>query len=374
VILFSLSVKAQVNLVMNPSFEQIDTCPYNLDQVYFAPPWNGLFSPELFNSCAPTGCSVPMNFIGYQNAHSGNGYVGLGAYGYYYNGSCPDCREYVRGQLYDTLKPGHRYCIEFYVSRADASFWAVNRLGLYIGRSPVPDDAQGDTISVIPQIEFNPDSIFLDTMNWVRISGEFVASGGEGFIAIGNFYDDDETDTISHLGSSIVAYYYIDDVAVYEIADCVTGNDVTICYKDSIQLGTAPTPGVSYLWLPTYGLNNPNISNPTASPDTTITYTLSQMECDVVSTSAVTVTVDQGCHTAPAIVIPTILYGDQELFIFGLEANSNLEIFDVAGRLIYSEFDYQNGFWSTNLAAGIYVARLTRPNGEQIGQKFCVVR
>jgi len=359
---------------MNPSFEQIDTCPYNADQVHFASPWNGLFTPDYYNACSTGGNSVPYNTTGYQFAHSGNAYVGLGAYGYYYNGSCPDCREYIRGQLYDTLKRGRRYCIEFYVSLSDYSFWAVNRLGLYISTSPVPDDAQGDTISVIPQIQYDTTMILSDTMNWIKISGVYTASGGEGFIAIGNFYDDDQTDTLSHLGSFIWAYYFIDDVAVYEISDCIAGNNVTICYKDSIQLGTASAPGVSYLWLPTYGLDNPNISNPTASPDTTITYTLSQMECDVVSTSAVTVTVDQGCHTAPAIVIPTVLYGDQELFIFGLEANSNLEIFDVAGRLIYSEFDYQNGFWSTNLAAGMYIARLTRPNGELVAQKFCVVR
>ncbi|HTF03498.1 MAG TPA: hypothetical protein VK826_05705, partial [Bacteroidia bacterium] len=92
-ILFSLPLKAQVNLVMNPSFEQIDTCPYNADQVHFASPWNGLFTPDYYNACSTGGNSVPYNTTGYQFAHSGNAYVGLGAYGYYYNGSCPDCRE-----------------------------------------------------------------------------------------------------------------------------------------------------------------------------------------------------------------------------------------------------------------------------------------
>ncbi|HTF04691.1 MAG TPA: T9SS type A sorting domain-containing protein [Bacteroidia bacterium] len=318
--------------------------------------------------------SVPSNWTGYQSAHTGNGYAGLTAYAYYYNGSNVNGREYIRGQLYDTLKPGRRYCIEFYASLSDSSFWAVNRLGLYISQSPVPDDAQGDTISVIPQIEFNSASVFTDTMNWIRISGEFIATGGEGFIAIGNFYADSDTDTISHLGNWIWAYYYIDDVAVYEIAHCVAGNNATICYRDSIQLGIIPTPNVLYSWSPTYGLSDPAMANPMASPDTSIVYTLTQIECDVVSTSSITVTIDRGCHTASAIVIPTMLHGDQNIFISGLETNSKFELYDDRGRLIYSAEDYQNDFWSTNLAAGIYIARLTRPDGEQIAKKICVVR
>ena len=359
---------------MNPGFELIDSCPYTQDQVSFAPPWSGQASPELYNSCATQfTCTVPVNWTGSQYAHSGNGYVGLSVYNYYYNG-VDNRREYIRGQLYDTLKPGDRYCIEFYASRSDSSFWAINRLGLYISVSPTLDDGQGDTIDVTPQIAYDTSSILVDTTSWVRISGEFIANGGEGFITIGNFYPDSETDTLGNLGNFIWAYYYIDDVSVYEISDCIAGNDVSICFQDSILLGVPAQPNIVYSWFPTFGLSNPNISNPTASPDTTITYTLTQMECDAVSTSSVTVTVDHGCHSAPTIIIPSILFGNQNLFISGLESNSKLELFDERGRLVFSQEDYQNDFWSTNLAQGMYVARLTRPNGETLQQKVGVVR
>ncbi|HTF04692.1 MAG TPA: T9SS type A sorting domain-containing protein [Bacteroidia bacterium] len=373
-IAFWASAKAQVNLVPNPSFEILDTCPYNLDQLHFASPWfspNGN-TPDLFNGCSTVG--MPQNAAGWQMPRTGNGYAGMGIYNYYYNGSNINMREYIAAPLLDTLKAGKKYCVEFYASRSDSSFWAINRLGLYLSVPPIPNDNQGETINVTPQIFFDTNQILIDDTSWVRVSEIFTANGGERYLYIGNFYGDSQTDTLSHLGIVVSAYYYIDDVAIYEIADCVAGSNTTICYKDSIQLGTAPTPGVSYLWLPAYGLNNPNISNPTASPDTTITYTLSQMECDVVSTSAVTVTVDHGCHTASAIVIPTMLHGDQNIFISGLEKNSKFELYDDRGRLIYSAEDYQNDFWSTNLAAGIYIARLTRPDGEQIAKKICVVR
>ncbi len=50
--------------------------------------------------------------------------------------------------------------------------------------------------------------------------------------------------------------------------------DTTICRNDTIQLGTLPIPGATYLWKPSNGLSNPNISNPILSPDSTRTYTL----------------------------------------------------------------------------------------------------
>jgi hypothetical protein len=65
--------------------------------------------------------------------------------------------------------------------------------------------------------------------------------------------------------------------------------------------------------------------------------------------------------------------GNQQVFISGLEANSNVEIFDARGRLVYSTVDYQNDFWTAGLAYGVYTLRLTRPNSEIIAQKFCVV-
>jgi hypothetical protein len=48
------------------------------------------------------------------------------------------------------------------------------------------------------------------------------------------------------------------------------GNDDTICKGASVLLNASG--GLTYAWSPTTGLNNPNISNPAASPDTTTTY------------------------------------------------------------------------------------------------------
>ena len=54
-----------------------------------------------------------------------------------------------------------------------------------------------------------------DTLNWVLISGEFIAAGGERFITIGSFKSNAQTafDTTSW-GTDPRAYYYVDDVSV----------------------------------------------------------------------------------------------------------------------------------------------------------------
>ncbi len=170
------------------------------------------------------------------------------------------------------------------------------------------------------------------------------------------------------------AYYYLDDISVYEIADCNAGNNTTICFKDSLQLGTFSDSIATFLWQPSNGLSNPAIGNPKASPFAATTYTLTQTQCNIVSTSTVTVTVEHDCNSAPNIFIPTIFYGNENLFVSGLESNSMLEIFDARGRLIFSAADYQNDFWTYELDAGIYFVRLTMSDGEVMRQKFCVVK
>lgn len=47
-----------------------------------------------------------------------------------------------------------------------------------------------------------------------------------------------------------------------------------ICQNTSVQIGTTPSAGNTYVWSPTTGLSNPNISNPIAAPTATTFYTL----------------------------------------------------------------------------------------------------
>jgi hypothetical protein len=56
-----------------------------------------------------------------------------------------------------------------------------------------------------------------DSVNWVAVSGTFIANGGEQYLTLGNFRDESHT-MKQYLGGSgslnLEAYYYIDDVYV----------------------------------------------------------------------------------------------------------------------------------------------------------------
>jgi hypothetical protein len=60
-----------------------------------------------------------------------------------------------------------------------------------------------------------------------------------------------------------------------EIFSAEAGNDVTICKHDSVRIGEQLHAGfgnITISWYPKKGLNNPNIAEPIASPDTTRMY------------------------------------------------------------------------------------------------------
>ncbi len=85
------------------------------------------------------------------------------------------------------------------------------------------------------------------------------------------------------------------------------GADITICLGSSTILNGSG--GVTYLWSPATGLNNPNIANPIATPTVTTTYTLSVTNAaGCQATDVVTITTEQltvDLNTAPSTCTST---------------------------------------------------------------------
>ena len=74
-----------------------------------------------------------------------------------------------------------------------------------------------------------------------------------------------------------------------------------MCIRDRCN-GTAAflnaTGGVSYVWSPATGLNNPNIANPIATPTQTTTYTVTATSSDgCIGTDIVTVSIGGSCDS-----------------------------------------------------------------------------
>src|SRR5690606_34959539 len=120
------SLKGQ-NLVPNPGFEDITTCP-GPNEVNNALPWTSatVGTPDLFNICdVENGVSVPSNWQGNQEPHSGNGYAGF----YVFNSFALHFKEYIQASLLAPMEAGEVYWVSFYVSLSDNSMYALDGNG-----------------------------------------------------------------------------------------------------------------------------------------------------------------------------------------------------------------------------------------------------
>ncbi len=224
-------LKAQFNLVPNPSFETYTSCPTSLGKIKFATPWDLAIwnnSSDYFNSCNPSGwSSVPSNLFGFQYPRTGNAYAGIATYSW--NVVPNNAREYIQVELLDSLEAGIEYCLNFFVSPGDSCRRVSNDFGAYFSTSLIVDSCGGlpyCNLPFQPQIE-NPSTNDLNDRNsWIEISGSFVASGGEKFLILGNFKDTStSTATLtgwSNIQSLAHTYYYIDDVLLAP-CDSITG-------------------------------------------------------------------------------------------------------------------------------------------------------
>ena len=208
--------KAQ-NIIPNPSFEVYDTCPNNLDQIRFAIGWSSYRNtPDYFNSCSPNGgySGIPLNKFGFQYPRTGNAYAGF----FSIHTTAFNYREYIGIQLNQALIIGHKYYGAFFVNRVTDTNGqnkniATNKLGMRfstleysnVNPSPINNYAQIYT-----------DSIITDTLNWVKISGFFIADSAYQFLSIGNFFSDSVTTSIKFDSTATGSYYFLDDISLID--------------------------------------------------------------------------------------------------------------------------------------------------------------
>lgn len=260
------NISAQQNLIYNGDFELYSSCPAGGSSPFSLPyeitkclGWDAptYATSDYFNVCNNSiggGVGIPSNDIGYQNTHSGNAYCGFYAYARS-GGGCSGSTfwwEYIQGRFTQPLTAGHIYNIGFYVSLADGSNTAVKQLGFYISNTAVGNNCSPAPLSYNPQITNTGSGYLSDTMNWVLISGNYTALGGEQYITIGNFKDSVTTDTLilSPLqpGDESTSYYYIDRGSSIDITDT---NTIAKCSVHQLKAPNIFTPnldGINDVW------------------------------------------------------------------------------------------------------------------------------
>ena len=363
--LCSVGGRGQVNLVMNPSLEIYDSCPYNWDQINFVRHWSSIDTfhswynpnisdgrPDYCNSCANGiyNVGIPINNYFMHAARTGNGMAQVQMF---YDESVQPGeykRDYLQGRFIHSLIAGKNYCISFYVALEQASEYAINHIGAYL------DDGSIDTAintSGYIQNQYTPQildtSIIYDTLNWVKIEGSFTAIGNEKFITIGNFSDIFHTSYVIYdnwqLASSF-SWYLVDDVSVIESdTKALAWNTDTLHkgYLDSILIGRDETiPGIRWyrdgvlidtlhagIWIKDDTLGSYH------------TYILSQTLCGLTTYDTVLVSVElvsSGINKISPqneiLIYPNPI--SNELNIANAPSGTSIKVYDVVGRLVYS--------------------------------------
>lgn len=230
---------AQQNLVPNGSFENVNNLPLNWisSKSEFAQCFNDWYmpsngTPDLFNLNLPisykTSCfSTSDNAVGQQPPSDGDNMVGI----YAYDDGLPSYREYLQIKLKSKLQIGKTYIVSMNVSLADKSSYAIKNIGMNLSTSAYTQYS-GVTILNLP---YNVESqeVIDNKALWVNIRDTIVASKAYEYLTIGNFLPDHLTSIFQLDDASQPAYYFIDDVRIYEPLCAekliITAEDSSVC-------------------------------------------------------------------------------------------------------------------------------------------------
>lgn len=256
VIILPEYIKSQsVNLVNNYSFENYDKCPQDYtpqDQSHkLIPGWSypTIATPDYFNRCSPgrvDGVSVPKNFAGESEPHTGNGYIGA-----ILSGTDDGYREYIQGSLSAPLIAGKQYCVTYYYKLASYSKFAVDQLSMYFSDIEIKNQLNVN-LPYAPQIN-NQIGLFLDNIEeWEEVCTVYTARGGEKFFIVGNFKSYENTNYVAtdknmkNLRNKEYAYYFFDDISIKPLDNCKDCPCVQHDFEAEI-IDTSYTGGYNYL-------------------------------------------------------------------------------------------------------------------------------
>ena len=264
IFLTSNTVFTQNNIVENYSFEDYYECPYTTGNYniklknWFNFSQNS--TSDYLNTCAFNFTGGIPNYLGYQLPKSGNGYLRMqlsarnSQFGFlFWNGNnFIYGRENILGCFNNYLNKGSYYIeIKVNLARISNEIMATNAFDMLLLTDTIyrPYDGAPPHIDLQQVINLNPSGkIIYDTLNWVKLSTCFEATGGERFFAIGTFRDtlDIQYDAFDHPNEEFLsASYYFEDVRIFPCENCCSdGNAFPDFVVVSSNPGTATNPTV----------------------------------------------------------------------------------------------------------------------------------
>lgn len=264
-------LNAQQNLVLNPSFEDVNVL---LDACSF-----GTFNQAVNNWTLPTQGTSDihhMSFsqyclfhplttsaapLGYQQPRTGNSIAGFAVSSF----TLDSYREYLQGELSSPLQVNKTYEIKFYLSLGQISNIAIQNIGVKFYEDMYYDNII-QNINQEPDVEYNG-VIVTNKEDWVEIKMNFTPiTTNLKYFVIGNFKNDENSlfkvvDTESFIPQ--ICYYLIDDVSISLLP--VQFNEIgPFCQGENFTLPTTSLDGISGTWSPE--INNQQTTTYTFTP------------------------------------------------------------------------------------------------------------
>ena len=255
--------EAQINMIQNGSFEEIDSCltdnlfsTFN-SSIQLAYGWTDatastvtLVSSDLFNSCFINNFGIPSNWQGFQESLEGNGYAGLGINSYPQGGGY---REFIQNTLNEPILQSCKYKISFWFSYATNFSFKTDGLQFIFSNNKltIPNNA---AILNETFFTFNEDSVTIirfpelleaDTTDWWYFEREFYTNAPAKYLTIGSILDSASTNNVFGWivpfgGVQGHSRGYFDDIRLIQLdSNCVTGLD-EVEKKESVKVYPNP--------------------------------------------------------------------------------------------------------------------------------------
>jgi hypothetical protein len=410
--------------VLNPSFEILDSCISNCQnqaiygtqylQFWDSPTLND--TPDVMAICnnpppdSPYNCfftSAPLNWQGYQYARTGENYMGY-FYGVkYYNSNnfSNTLREYLLAKTNSALTQNMKYCFSFhialgsglwlkYVQGLDSNYFqtlSVDKIGVkFFSEKPHFDTY--NAVVLAADLIMRPDSaqLFSDTLNWIKSTSPYIASGGEQYIMIGNLFEgnDIQYEFNSNLDDSLynqfegtICYHYIDDVELIEIPDIIVSSSDSAIFEGESVILSANQIAEEQVWFAedtTVAIGAGLTLE--VSPTVSSTYYLRSLQCKLYSWDTVFVKVRQ---PLPPPFEPLKLFISntisKENFLINYTGDERppltMALFNSIGQLVYVQnITESTAIAISGYAPGIYYCRIFKNSESILTEKVVVMK
>ncbi len=228
------------NLVPNPSFELQRSCDGVNAQTAFSSdfyePWQtfererGYYINECLAYSQQLGCT--------HYPKDGKGYMTIN----YRVDEYVTAVTYLHTKLLEPLQAGETYYLEFFFDDAlPNEMNSTYPVGAFISSSAL-DVSGTDKIDVKPQVINHTQAPF-EWCTWNKVSGCFVAEGGEEYITVGMFFEP---------GIHLRGFMFVDDIQLVKLEDVakVLGPDRNLCNDEpsNLELDATHPAATRYRW------------------------------------------------------------------------------------------------------------------------------